>query len=269
MVDFLYLGPPKSGSTWVYSVLSAQKGVYIPKAKDIYYFDRYYVNGDGWYDKFFEGSGDAVLKGEICHDYIYSSEAIGRIYNHNPEVKFIAILRHPVDRAISHYKYSLRVGNVKGSLKEACSKNPNIIESGFLSEYYAGYLSKFRRNQLLVVDFSMLKKRPRHVVSKFSEFLNVEIDIKNIDFSQRVNESSMSRWPVLTKVLRTAGRKVRDMGFANLVGQIKNGPVMKLLYTKKQSDVSIGQDDLAWLNRIYADEVRRMKEIFPRELEDW
>ena len=37
--DFLYIGPDKSGSTWLYEVLRRHPEVFVPSVKDLYFFD--------------------------------------------------------------------------------------------------------------------------------------------------------------------------------------------------------------------------------------
>ena len=47
--NFLFIGPDKAGSSWLFRVLGSHPEVYLSPAKDIYYFDRYYDRGIDWY----------------------------------------------------------------------------------------------------------------------------------------------------------------------------------------------------------------------------
>ena len=47
--NFLHIGPSKSGSTWLHEVLIGHPEVYLSQAKDLYFFNRYYDRGPGWY----------------------------------------------------------------------------------------------------------------------------------------------------------------------------------------------------------------------------
>jgi len=109
--DFLYIGPDKSGSTWLYSILNAHPQCFVPVLKDIYFFDRYYDKGWNWYSAFFEQTPKNVnVRGELSHDYLFSKLAAERIKSDLPSIKLLSILRNPVDRAYSHYLYLLTTG---------------------------------------------------------------------------------------------------------------------------------------------------------------
>ena len=269
LVDFLYLGPPKSASTWLFQILNNQSQVKLPAAKDIYYFDRYYYKGDQWYEDLFDNPSRNHCVGEISHDYIYSKDAAKRIKKYNPNMKFIAILRHPVERAISHYKYSYKVGNVKGSLAESIAANPSIIDCGFLSDSFKHYLNYFDRESFLILDFEEIKKKPELVANKIGIFLN--ISIKQSDNSNKiVNPANISRSRILTKSLRSLGNLVRRAGFPNIVGYAKSSLLISLLYKKdKRKITKVLDEEKLMLFDVYKDEIKKIKNTFPKELESW
>ena len=45
--NFIYIGPDKAGSSWLHEVLISHDGIFMPPAKDLYFFDRYYDRGLG------------------------------------------------------------------------------------------------------------------------------------------------------------------------------------------------------------------------------
>ncbi len=58
--NFMYIGPDKAGSSWLHEVLLIHPQVYMPVAKDLYFFDRYYDRGMSWYLSQFEGAGHSI-----------------------------------------------------------------------------------------------------------------------------------------------------------------------------------------------------------------
>ena len=268
MIDFLYLGPPKSGSTWLFNLLKANTSIFIPPAKDIYYFDRYYSKGLKWYEGFYSKSTHRQLKGEICHDYIYSIQAMQRIKSYNKDMKFVCILREPVSRAISHYYYSLRVGNNKdGGLYQAVKKNPNIVDAGFLHQKYKAYIDTFSREQFLIIDFQELKDNPQKVIDRLSVFLGVEI-VDSMRAAQKVNAARSSRLPSITRFLRFVGLIFRFFGFANFVGIVKNSSLVGVLFKEELLGYP-SSDEISWLREMYIEEKKLMRKLFPDELVDW
>ena len=44
-LDFIFVGPSKTASTWIFQILNEHHEVSVPPAKDIYYFDKFYLKG--------------------------------------------------------------------------------------------------------------------------------------------------------------------------------------------------------------------------------
>lgn len=241
-IDFLYIGPPKSGSSWLYELLRAHPDIFVPAAKDIYFFDRYYNKGWSWYVKHFEKAGDR-LKGEVCHDYLYSKEACERIKRHLPDVKLIVMLRHPVERAVSHYKYSTMQGNVTGDLNEAVRQNENILECSRYSKYLPMYIETFGVGNVLILDFDQLKKDPDSLVKQVCKFLGIEIDGVDFDVHNVVNKAMSPRSVWLSKTIRFITTQVRKLGFANLVGLVKRSGIKRMLYRKEIKKINLNEID--------------------------
>ena len=74
--NFLHVGPSKSGSTWLHEVLIGHPEVYLTQAKDLYFFNRYYDRGPGWYRaQFRSAQREHKIIGEVCPDYLSCAEA--------------------------------------------------------------------------------------------------------------------------------------------------------------------------------------------------
>ena len=256
-VDFLYIGPPKSGSSWLFELLRAHPDVYIPDAKDIYFFDRFYHKGWDWYQKHFEKAGSRA-KGEICHDYLYSQEVCERIKKHLPNVKIIVMLRHPVDRAISHYRYSTMQGNVRGSLAEALEQNDNILECSRYSKYLPMYLETFGHDNVLILNFSLLKSHPELLVKQVFDYLGVDKTVNTFDVNRIVNKAMSPRNVALSKTVRYATVLARNLGMANFVGRVKRSGIKKLLYSQEQKKTQVKEG-----------ETRRLTQELQGEIEYW
>lgn len=102
---FLVVGAAKCGTTSLASYLRAHPQVHVPTAKELYFFSRddLYAEGLEAYAQQFAAAGDAVAVGEATPDYMFFPWAVERIAAALPEVRAIACLRDPVERAHSHY----------------------------------------------------------------------------------------------------------------------------------------------------------------------
>ena len=141
--DFLGIGAQRSGSTWLWKQLRQHPEILMPGMKEIHYFDDHgnslphvlniILNGknkqksrnrlkysgeesfywkmrffllprnDKWYTSFFMHEPRRT-SGEITPEYaILNEKIIERVYNLNPKMKIVFLLRNPIHRALSAY----------------------------------------------------------------------------------------------------------------------------------------------------------------------
>ena len=157
--NFLYIGPDKSGSTWLFHVLSRHPECYVPAAKDIYFFDRYYDRGLEWYLSFFKDAPPkAKAIGELSHDYLFSAQAASRIARDLPCVRLVTNLRNPVERTFSHYLYLVRSGKTNQSFEIALEQFPELIDNSLYAKHLSAYFREFRRANIRVLFFDRLQR---------------------------------------------------------------------------------------------------------------
>lgn len=115
--DYLIIGAKRGGSTTLARRLVATAGVtgLFPAREELkgtYYFDVNHSRGTDWYRSHFptrKALGDAVV-GEASPYYLSHPHAAERAYQLVPNAKVVAVLRHPVDRAFSHYRERVKQG---------------------------------------------------------------------------------------------------------------------------------------------------------------
>lgn len=227
---FLFIGPDKTGSTWLYEVLRQHPLCYVPPVKDIYFFDRHYDRGLDWYLKFFEAAPEGVLAaGELSHDYLFSPQAADRIAHDLPEVKLLTSLRDPAERAFSHYLYMIRSGRTRLDFTAALERFPELIENSRYFKHLSAYLDRFKRDRILVLYFDALQADPRGFASDVFNFIGIPA-ADEIDFEQRVLPAARPRNFALARALKTGARLARGIGMTRLVGMVKRGPMTSLAY---------------------------------------
>src|SRR5512145_826788 len=171
MVDFIFLGPSKTASTWIFEVLRGHPDLFVPVSKDIYFFDKFYERGAAWYAGFFEDAPPGSLCGELSHDYFSSPEAIRRLHAYNPEMKLICCLRNPFERAYSSYLHLGRVGMFAGSFEDALVQFPFIVDEGKYYTNLRNIFYLFDRESLLILDFDELEADPARFARRIFRFL--------------------------------------------------------------------------------------------------
>lgn len=114
--DYLIIGAQRSGTTSLYRYLVQHPGVApTVMAKGVHYFDVNFGKGPAWYRGHFPTRirkvyaralhGASLITGEGSPYYLFHPLVPERVAELLPDVKLIAMLRDPVERAYSHYKH--------------------------------------------------------------------------------------------------------------------------------------------------------------------
>ncbi|MHC4757796.1 MAG: sulfotransferase domain-containing protein [Planctomycetota bacterium] len=215
-IDFLIIGAQKAGTTTLYDWLKQHPDIFMPRTKENLYFikDEFYNQGPSYLDRFYKDySSQKVVGGTYTH-LIYFPISTERIYNYNPQMKIIALLRNPVDRAYSAYWFARRVGRescktfeeaieqetkrIKGAIRE---QRDAYLAHGHYSEQLERYIALFSRKKVYVVIMEDLKDNPSLVFDGVLEFLGLLNRSFPIDFSQVSNKASIPKISWLQRLL--------------------------------------------------------------------
>ena len=144
-----------------------------------YYRERYFAECRG------EAARGEASTSYICHDWVAE-----RIKNDLPQVKLIAVLRNPVERAFSGYWHTVKSGMENLSFAAAIRGEPErlsaltdpvlkelrpfgYMERGFYFEQITSYLKYFTPRQMHLILFDDLVAAPEAVMSEVFRFLDV------------------------------------------------------------------------------------------------
>lgn len=114
---FLVIGAPRSGTTTVANHLRAHPDVFVPEAKELFFFTSAGRNVDD-YRRYFADAGERI-PGEATPLYLADREAPKRMASLVPDARLVAILREPVSRALSHYWYRRALATEHRSFEQA------------------------------------------------------------------------------------------------------------------------------------------------------
>ena len=114
--NFFLLGPPKTGTTALAEALGRHPQVFMSTPKEPNYF--LYAGGNPYnlrldrgvprfqdYLRLFDDAGVARIRGEASPYYISAPHCAREIRRQIPDAKLMVILRNPVERAFSAYRY--------------------------------------------------------------------------------------------------------------------------------------------------------------------
>jgi hypothetical protein len=118
-----------------------------------------------------------------------------------PAVRLVAILRDPVERAISHHRMMVRRGEERRTFDQAVAdlldperlrdarERPDVatgyVVRGEYGRILAGYLEVFPRDQLLVVFTDELESSPRALMARVQGFIGASPDFVAPNLGER------------------------------------------------------------------------------------
>jgi hypothetical protein len=119
--DFLIIGAQKAGTTALYAYLRRHPAITGPSWKEVSYFDRHYARGEAWYRGNFPNRvrSRGKLVGEASPSYVFHPLGPERVKALVPDVRLIALVRNPVDRALSQYHHEVALGREPLSFEDA------------------------------------------------------------------------------------------------------------------------------------------------------
>jgi len=220
MIDFLCIGAQKSGTTLLYEHLKKVDEIFLPQEKELHFFDndQYYQRGLGSYLDNFKSAQVYQLKGEITPSYLFFDKVPMRIKQciRKRDIKFIVLLRNPVDRAYSQYNMAyLTQEHEKFNFEQALIYesfrlkdhldfiNYTYIQRGFYSKQILNYFKYFKKEQFKFVLYENFVKDQSRYIKEIFNFLNIdrkiEIQTKEVFRNQYKPMKSETRY-ILEKV---------------------------------------------------------------------
>ncbi len=183
--DFMIIGAAKSGTTSLFHSLIRHPKIFIPDMKEPEYFSRQSINNRGldWYRSLFAPAQDGQLCADASTTYTrwpHTLDAPALIAELLPDIKFIYIMRHPIDRAYSHYGHHMRKG-VTMTFEEALEKDDIYLDCSRYMFQIERYLRFFDREQFLFLFFDDLKQNADNLLTAILNFL----DLKAADLTEK------------------------------------------------------------------------------------
>jgi hypothetical protein len=235
--DFLVLGGQRCGSTSLYDMLCGHPDVAPASHKEPHFFDNNHLRGEEFYRRLFplqlqmrareRRQGRRAVTGEATTYYLAHPAVPARVRALLPDVRLIAILRDPVDRAYSHYQLSVREGREPLSFEEALAAEPDRLagehERLIADPSYRGvahrffsyrsrgryidqlerWWAEFPREQLLVLRSEDMFEDPRIVYDQLVTFLGLDPDADRRTFRARNRVSYDAMRPETRAELRS------------------------------------------------------------------
>ena len=195
-VNFVIGGTQKGGTSALDAFLRQHPQICMPETrKELHFFDReenFREAPD--YEKYhaqFRPAKQHAVFGEASPIYMYWNAASSRIWSYNPEMKWLLILRNPVERAYSAWNMEIRRGNEHLPFDEAIAREVprcrealplqhrifSYLDRGFYAAQIRRLFNIFGRERCLVLLNEELRADHRKTLGRAFEFLQVDASV--------------------------------------------------------------------------------------------
>lgn len=305
MPTFLILGAARSGTTSLHYYLDQHPDICMSMTKEPNYFAFEPRGGEGGemvpmfapdprmtaksvtdldrYQRLFKHCGSAAACGEASPLYLYTEGSPLRIASVLPDARTIAVLRHPVERAYSHFLHVFRGHPNEANAAFRASVERELAIGTHYTPYKTGthYLRMSRYHdqvlryreamdpeQLLLVRFDDLNERPAKTLRQICGHLGVDpaypFDVETVYNRSGVVSTSSLRFvrAALTRVQPWV-KSVLPASVSRRIGKAR----AKSAQPAGRSELP---DDLRHqLLEYFADDVDRMEELTGWDLTHW
>lgn len=223
LADFLIIGAQKAGTTSLYAYLTQAPDVRSASVKEVHYFDHNLSRGEAWYRSHFplgRMHSRNWLTGESSPYYLLHPRVPDRVRTTIPDVRLVAVLRHPTTRAYSHFQHARARGQepledfeqallaesgrtddawerlVRDGGRERAVEYFSYVRRSLYAPQLRRWLDVFPAESLLVLLAEELFADPGATLSRVRTHLGLPADQSSVNFQPR-NSRHYERMPAL------------------------------------------------------------------------
>lgn len=208
-MPLMIVGSQKSGTSSLLRYLAQHPEIFAHPQPEMTYFlqDHEYEKGVDWaHNKYYSKcpNGNQIIAKNVM--VMCSPERMQRIYEHNPEIQLVVLLREPVSRANSAYWWARRRGweNIKTFEEALAAEEKRLKEDWFkwrqcLYKYNSTYyphlynlIDQFGEDQIHCFLTDELKDNAVNICQSLYKLIGVKADFEPV-VEQQFNQAAMPR----------------------------------------------------------------------------
>ncbi|HEY4497674.1 MAG TPA: sulfotransferase domain-containing protein [Candidatus Paceibacterota bacterium] len=285
VIDFIGIGAPKSGTSWVAEILAAHPQICMSVFKETSFFCgeqpfvhnrllRYQGNNIQEYSLFFKHCVPNKIQGEFSVNYMVDENSAAKIFSHFPNVKLIAVLRNPIDRMISDYRYRRFMRKEESRpLEEILKEDEFIVRCGMYSEQLGRYFRLFPKENIKILIYEEVVADPRSTIKNLYSFLGVDPFFEPADLLHKVvNEAAHVRARFVMAGMHQIRLLMIKLGlgrFVDIIMKLGFHKFMKKINLKKTKFEKIDQQLKNKIRDFYKGDRLNLEQLLGRSLSCW
>ncbi|NET03206.1 MAG: sulfotransferase [Symploca sp. SIO2B6] len=297
--SFFIVGAPKSGTTSLCKYLNRHPDIFVPRHKELNYFDTDLpttskIKDLAQYLSFFD-EGQGKTCGEGSPSYLRSKIAFQAIKDFNPEAKIIIMLREPVSllysfhsqllfngdsEEIQDFKLALEAESDRRQGKripKKCTHPAKLFYRDVVkfAEQVENYFNSFGKEQVHIIIFNDFQRDTNKVYRDTLEFLGVDPEFQTEYNKKNVNKKV--RNVALQNLVKHPPAKILEMGkFLIPLPSSQRRAILEALKNKLRSfntktteRTPLDPELRRSLQTEFAPEIERLSNLIGRDLTFW
>ncbi|GAA0224891.1 sulfotransferase [Methylophaga marina] len=193
-VDFMIIGAQKCATTTLFDILNKHPQLEGCAEKEPGFFAKknWQSSLNSYHQLYKERDGAIYFEASTQYTFyphIDNKNLIADLYQYNPNLKFIYLVRSPIDRIISSYIHGYQREFIKKDINQELMNNPFFIDISMYATQIRPYIKMFQRENVLVIDFDDFTSDQYKVVNQVCQFLNIELETSMLTQNQHSNKS--------------------------------------------------------------------------------
>ena len=174
--DFIIIGAMKSATSTLHEQLALQPGFFMstPKEPNFFSDDDIYELGLDWYANLFSAAGVGDICGESSTHYTKLPDypqTIKRMKSYLPSLKLIYVIRHPIDRLVSHYIHQWSQNVIRTDINQAIDQFDELINYSLYSMQLKPFIEAYGAENIHIAFSEAFRVRPQYELEKVAHFL--------------------------------------------------------------------------------------------------
>lgn len=275
--DFIGIGAPRCGTTWIYDCLSEHPEICTSDIKETNFFRSRFTGCDSLekYKDHFSHCGEEKIKGEFSSSYFHNKEALRNIKRACPDVKIILSLRNQVDKLIStFYDTNRHKKNITKTDFENFFGDFLNKETFLYSDKVDFILDTFKKDQIHIIIFENLKENPDNIIKNLYSFLGVESNFAPKAAYKKSNSKDSYYFPrlmlSLNKVYKYAKKNHELYLFFKKFSLLGLGEKVTSFFKKRRSrELASNKSFKKKLSKSFGRDTEKLEELLDKDLNHW
>lgn len=285
--NLFVIGAMKSGTTYLHDLLSSHPDIFMSEIKEPCFFvdgkelKKYAPqmwNMGFWgnidkYAQLFEAVQKETIIGESTTLYTKFPTLKGvpkRIFDFNPEARFIYVMRDPVERTISHYWHDVRVTSQIEDVLFSLKNDPLYEHVSYYAMQIKEYLRCFDLDRFYICTFEKLIQDSETVIRDIFHWLGLDtgVPIAGINEPKNVTPKSMlvSKANIIPYDFRMSPAVRRVMRWVPYSIQKVAGKILSKPVDKSASDLT---EVIEYLRINQIKQTEELESILGRSFTEW